>query len=30
MSSELWELLEERRAEPTLSAEELERELVDG
>lgn len=27
-SSELWKLIEERRAEPTLSAEELERELA--
>jgi prevent-host-death family protein len=26
-SSELWKLIEERRAEPTLSAEELERKL---
>jgi len=28
-SSELWELIERRRAEPTLSAEELEREIAD-
>lgn len=27
-SSELWKLIEERRAEPTLSAEELKRELA--
>jgi hypothetical protein len=27
-SSELWKLIEERRAEPTLSAEELEREIA--